>query len=121
MTNTSIETVIKKSLELCQEKIPNNALLIETSDELYKNANYLKAGLPINKFLHTEKMHTWELLKMPKTPGTYVIEGIDRINENYAKAIYGWALNGKASGVRAILVTKTTPEYMLNKIERITY
>jgi hypothetical protein len=117
----SIEQVIKKSLELCQEKITNNVLLIETNTELYKHKDFLKANLPINKFLNTEQMQPWELLKMPKVPGTYVIEGLDKINESYAKAIYGWALNGKVNGVRAILVTKSTPTYIASKIEKITY
>jgi len=116
---TGIELVIKKSLELCQEKINNNVLLIETNEKLHKHVEFLKAKLPVNKFLNVEKLNSWEILKMPKTPGTYVIEGLETLDDMHSKAVYGWALNGKTNGVRAILVTKQVPNFIHSKIEQI--
>jgi len=121
MTNVDIKHVIKKTFALCQEKIVHNTLIIETKTKLVSNKEFLNAKLPINKFLNVEKMNMWEILKLPKTPGTYVIEGIDKLNDVYAKAVYGWALAGKPNGVRAVLTTETIPSYISNDVEKIYF
>lgn len=119
--NDNLKYVINKVHELCREKIYNNVLIIKTDKKLCTEMNFLKAKLPINKFFDASKMPSWELLKMPKKPGTYIIEGLEQVNEEHKKAIYGWALNGKANGVRAVITTKDIPSYITSKTQQIVF
>jgi len=106
---SNIKNVIKKTLELCQERLQNNVLLVEGSVSLCKTAEFTKAGLPIKRYFNVCEMNPWELQKLPVVPGTYVFEGMEKLDSVTADTVYGWALRGKKEGVRVIFVSTNYP------------
>jgi len=111
----NVSNVIKKTLELCQERLRNNVLFIESNESLCKSKDFIKAGLPIKKYFNVCEMKSWELQKLPSVPGTYVFEGMEKLSESVAKDVYGWALHGKRNGVRVVFVsTNYSPALLLH-------
>jgi hypothetical protein len=105
----NIKNVIKKTLELCQERIENNVLLIESKNKFYRTLEYTKASLPIKKVYDVSEMPLWEVQKLPTEPGTYIYEGMDKLNKEVANWMYGWALNGKPKNVKVAFVSESFP------------
>lgn len=116
----NIQTIVKKTLELCQEKLKNDTLLIEGTEQLCKSNDFLKAKLPIKRFYDISKTPIWELQHPPTTPGVYVFEGMEKLNPAIANSLYGWALHGKSIGVKVIFVSERFPQPVLNNAEKIT-
>lgn len=115
-----IKNIIKKTQELCEERLQNNVLLIEGKESLCKSIDFLKAGLPVKRFYDVTKMQPWELLRPPTDPGVYIFEGVDKLGTAVANSLYGWALQGKNYGVRVAFVAEKFPQSVLNSAQKIT-
>jgi hypothetical protein len=116
----NIKNVIKKTLELCQERVTNNVLLIESETILHTTTEYVKSGLPIKKVYDANIMPSWEIQKLPTEPGTYIYENMSSLDTHTANWLYGWALNGKANGVKVAFVSKSFPRTVTYNTQKIT-
>jgi hypothetical protein len=115
-----LKNIIKKTQELCEERLQNNVLLIEGKVSLCASVDFLKAGLPVKRFYDVTKMQLWELLRPPTDPGVYVFEGVDKLSTAVANSLYGWALQGKNNGIRVAFVAEKFPQSVLNSAQKIT-
>lgn len=115
----NVENAIKKTLDLCHEKIANNVLLIESKIKFYKTIEYTKAKLPVNKVFDVSEMSLWEIQRPPTAPGVYIYEGMDKIDKNTANWLYGWALNGKTRGIRVAFVSESFPSAVTYSAQKI--
>jgi len=115
----NIKNVIKKTLELCQERLVNNVLLIESKEKFYKTLDFTKANLPVRKVYDVTTMSLWEVQRPPTEPGTYIYEGVDKLDKNTANWLYGWALNGKPKGVKIAFVSENFPNTVTYSAQKI--
>lgn len=115
-----IKNIIKKTQELCEERLQNNVLLIEGNESLCKSIEFIKSGVPVKKYFDVTKMQSWELLRPPTEPGVYIFEGIDKLDTSLANSLYGWALQGKNNGIRVAFVAEKFPQSVLNSAQKIT-
>lgn len=116
----NIKNIIKKTQELCEERLQNNVLLIEGNESLCKSIEFMKSGLPVRRFYDVTKMQSWELLRPPADPGVYIFEGVDKLSAAIANSLYGWALQGKNNGIRVAFVAENFPQSVLNSAQKIT-